>query len=147
MLTELEQVSLIEILGGKRALGVKVRQEEDLIEQIHRGLPYKTLESVMERMEMEKPFVIAFLGVTARTLQRRQTEKVLTREESDRVVRLARVYERAVKVLGDPGEATAWLHHPNITLSNKTPLEVMDNVIGEGRVLALLGRIEQGVYS
>ena len=147
MLTESEQVNLIEILGGKRALGVKVRQEEDLIEQIHRGLPYKTLESVMERMEMEMAFVIAFLGVTARTLQRRQTENVLTREESDRVVRLAKLYERTVKVLGDPSEARAWLHHRNITLGSKTPLEVMDTVIGEARVHALLGRIEQGVYS
>ena len=134
MLTESEQVNLIEILGGKRALGVRVRQEEDLIEQIHRGLPYKTLESVMERMEMEMAFVIAFLGVTARTLQRRQTENVLTREESDRVVRLAKLYERTVKVLGDPSEARAWLHHRNITLGSKTPLEVMDTVIGEARV-------------
>ncbi len=147
MFAESEQVSLIEILGGKRALGVKVRQEDDLMKQIHQGLPYRTLESVMERMEMEMAFVIALLGVTARTLQRRQTENVLTKDESDVVVRLAKLYERTVKVLGDPREARAWLHQPNITLGNKTPLEMMDNAIGEGRVHALLGRIEQGVYS
>ncbi len=147
MFPKLEQINLIEILGGKRTLGVKVRQEDDLIKQIHRGLPYGTLECVMERMEMKMPFVIALLGVTARTLQRRQTEKVLTKEESDRVVRLAKLYERSVKVLGDPDEAKAWLHHANITLGNKAPLEMMDTVIGEGRVHALLGRIEHGVYS
>jgi len=84
---------------------------------------------------MEMSFVINILGVTERTLQRRQTEKVLTKEESDRVVRLAKLYESTAKVLGDPGEARAWLHHASIALGNRTPLEMMDNVMGRAEFM------------
>jgi putative toxin-antitoxin system antitoxin component (TIGR02293 family) len=87
------------------------------------------------------------LGVTERTLQRRQTQRVLKKAESDRLVRLAKLFQRTAKVLGDSEEAKAWLHHPNIALDNKTPIEMMDDPISEERVYAVLGRIEHGVYS
>ena len=144
---DVEEISLIEILGGKKTLGSKVRQEDDLIKKIQQGLPYKTLESVMATTAISLALLSHFLGVTERTLQRRQAQKVLTKAESDRIVRLAKLFERTAKVLGDREEAKTWLHHPNITLGNRTPLEMMDDPISEERVYAVLGRIEHGVYS
>ena len=145
--TGIEELNVIEILGGKKTLGGKVRQEADLIKQIQQGLPYKTVENVMATTAISLALLRQLLGVTERTLQRRQTQKVLTKAESNRIVRLAKLFERTAKVLGDREAAKAWLHHPNITLGNKTPIEMMDDPISEERVYAVLGRIEHGVYS
>jgi len=145
--TGMEQLNVIEILGGKKALGSKVRQEDDLIKQIQQGLPYKTVENVMAATAISLAVLRQLLGVTERTLYRRRAQKVLTKAESNRIVRLAKLFERTAKVLGDREEAKAWLHHPNITLGNKTPIEMMEDPISEERVYAVLGRIEHGVYS
>jgi len=145
--TGVEELNVIEILGGEKALGGKVRQEDDLIKQIQQGLPYKTVENVMAATAISLAVLRQLLGVTERTLHRRRAQKVLTKAESNRIVRLAKLFERTAKVLGDREEAKAWLHHPNITLGNKTPIEMMDDPISEERVYAVLGRIEHGVYS
>jgi putative toxin-antitoxin system antitoxin component (TIGR02293 family) len=142
-----EEINVIDILGGRKTFGGEVRKEEDLIERIQQGLPYEAVESVMAATAIRLPLLPRLLGVTERTLQRRQTQKVLKRAESNRLVRLAKLFERTAKVLGDPEEARAWLHHPNITLGNKTPIEMLDDPISEERVYAVLGRIEHGVYS
>jgi putative toxin-antitoxin system antitoxin component (TIGR02293 family) len=145
--TGVEELNVIEILGGRKTLGGKVRREDDLIKQIHQGLPYKTVENLMAATAISLVVLRQLLGVTERTLQRRQAQKVLTKAESNRIVRLAKLFERTAKVLGDREEAKAWLHHPNTTLGNKTPIEMMDDPISEERVYAVLGRIEHGVYS
>jgi putative toxin-antitoxin system antitoxin component (TIGR02293 family) len=145
--TDAKKINVIDILGGRKTLGSEVRKEDDLIERIRQGLPYETVESLVAATAISPPLLPRLLGVTERTLQRRQTQKVLKKAESDRLVRLAKLFERTAKVLGDSEEAKAWLHHPNITLGNKTPIEMMDDPISEERVYAVLGRIEHGVYS
>jgi putative toxin-antitoxin system antitoxin component (TIGR02293 family) len=144
---EVEEINVIDILGGRKTLGGEVRKEDDLIERIQQGLPYETVESVMAATAISLPLLPRLLGVTERTLQRRQTQKVLKKPESDRLVRLAKLFERTAKALGDREEAKEWLHHPNIALGNKSPIEMMDDPISEERVYAVLGRIEHGVYS
>jgi putative toxin-antitoxin system antitoxin component (TIGR02293 family) len=144
---EVEEINVIDILGGRKTLGGEVRKEDDLIERIQQGLPYETVESVMAATAISLPLLPRLLGVTERTLQRRQTQKVLKKAESDRLVRLAKLFERTAKALGDREEAKEWLHHPNIALGNKSPIEMMDDPISEERVYAVLGRIEHGVYS
>jgi hypothetical protein len=60
--TNVEEVNLIEILGGKKTLGSKVVQEDDLIKKIQQGLPYKTLESVMATTAISLTLRLHFLG-------------------------------------------------------------------------------------
>jgi len=140
-------VDLLAVLGGRKTLGKNVRREEDLEKWIRLGLPFAALEHFMNVLALQADFMSRFLGITSRTLQRRRTQNVLGKEESAQLVRLARIYQRAVNILGSHQDAVAWLRHPNITLGNKTPLDLMDTPLGEERVHALLSRIEQGVYS
>lgn len=141
------EVRLTDVLGGPKTLGSRVRNTEDLAAKIREGLPTEALAAVMKAMMLSHEILARLLMITPRTLQRRKREKALPKAESDQLVRLARLYQRTVNTLGSHEDAVAWMHHPNITLGNKTPLELMDTVLGEERVLALLGRIEHGVYS
>lgn len=140
-------MGLIHVLGGSKTLGRNVRRERDLENQIRKGLPFAALEYFMDELALSLDRMSHVLGMTTRTFRRRRTEGVLAIEESAQLVRIARVFQRAVDILGAQEDAVAWLRHPNVSLGGKTPLDDMDTPLGEERVHALLSRIEHGVYS
>jgi len=71
----------------------------------------------------------------------------LTSSESDRTVRMARVYANAVEMLGDEGKAIEWLGTPNRALGGESPLDQLDTDTGARMVEDILGRIAYGIYS
>ena len=142
-----QRVGLIDALGGSKTLGRNVRREKDLENEIRKGLPFAAVEYFMHALELEVDRMSQALRMTARTLRRRRSEGVLGMEESAQLVRIARIFQRAIDILGSQEDAVAWMRHPNPTLGNKTPLDDVDTPLGEERVHALLSRIEHGVYS
>jgi len=70
----------------------------------------------------------------------------LNSEESDKVVRLARVVERAEEVFEDLEASVEWLKAPNAALGAVPPLSLLDTDTGAESVLDTLGRIEHGVF-
>ena len=80
-------------------------------------------------------------------LARRKKEGRLNSEESAKVVRLARVVERAKEVFEDLDAALDWLKAPNAALSRQTPLSLLDTDIGAESVMDTLGRIAHGVFA
>ena len=82
-----------------------------------------------------------------RTIARRKKEKKLRPDESDRLVRVARIGAIAEGVLGSEQKAAAWLRESNRALGGIAPLEILDTDIGIKQVEEILGRIEYGVYS
>lgn len=85
--------------------------------------------------------------IPMRTLARRRESKRLTAEESDRLVRLARVFTHAIDVFGDREKAATWLKRPNRVLHNMAPIDTLDTDLGVQEAETVLGRIEYGVYS
>jgi len=85
---------------------------------------------------------------SSRTLTRRLSRHSrLTAAESDRTVRLARVYAVAVEMIGNAEKATQWLSTPNRALSGAVPIDELDTDLGAKEVENILGRIAYGVYS
>lgn len=136
-----------DILGGESVLGRRVSSERDLIDAVRTGLPHAALASVMELLGLSADTVSSALSLPKRTLSRRKREARLTPEESDRLVRLARVAAAAIDLFGEAARAAAWLRKPNRALGNVAPLALMDTDIGMRQVEDLLGRIAHGVYS
>jgi len=136
-----------EILGGERTIGSSPRNEHDLIKIVRSGLPYAALESVLDLLGLPVDAVAASLSLPQRTLARRKKQQRLSAEESDRLLRLARVAAIAVGVFGDPQKASAWLQKPNRALGGVTPLSLLDTDAGVRQVERVLGRIEHGVFS
>jgi putative toxin-antitoxin system antitoxin component (TIGR02293 family) len=85
--------------------------------------------------------------ISLRTLHRRKQGGRLLPEESERVFRIACVFDKAVDVLGGLDAARKWFKTPLRALAGKTPLEYCDMEIGLREVELVLGRIERGVFS
>ena len=138
---------VIEALGGIRILKRKVSSDRDLQEIVRSGLPYASFRYVMEKLGLKSAEASAVVNLPMRTIARRKKEKKLRPDESDRLVRVARIGAIAESVLGSEAKAAAWLREPNRALGGVAPLEILDNDIGIKQVEEILGRIEYGVYS
>jgi putative toxin-antitoxin system antitoxin component (TIGR02293 family) len=68
-------------------------------------------------------------------------------EESDRVVRFARILRKSLEVLESDENARQWLNARQYGLGGATPLEFARTECGAREVEDLLTRIEHGVYS
>lgn len=159
MVNNAETLLIQEILGGERILGQKVSNEQDLIKIVRFGLPQAALEALSEEFELSTDLVVATLSlqtpdsihhmkqIQANASSAADEQVRLSVDESDRLLRLARVAATAVDVLGDRREVSAWSQTPNRALGDVTPLSQMDTDVGARQVERILGRIEHGVFS
>jgi putative toxin-antitoxin system antitoxin component (TIGR02293 family) len=138
---------IVSVLGGQETGGGAVRTSEDLKAWIREGLPFSSLETVMERFDLNRDEVSSALDLPPRTLARRKQERRLRPAESDRLFRLARLAAHAAEVLGSEEKASRWLHTANRALGGEAPLAMLDTDLGARQVEDVLGRIEHGVYS
>jgi putative toxin-antitoxin system antitoxin component (TIGR02293 family) len=130
-------------LGGRRALGTDVFSDADLARVVHHRIDLKVLSHLL-RAGFSKQEIHTFV-IPARTWRHRQTrQEPLTIEESDRVVRLARVQALAEDVFGDTQKANRWLRQNLGALDNKSPLAVAQTESGARLVEQLLAKIDWG---
>lgn len=140
--------SVVEMLGGVAVLGTQVSTPAELRHLLREGLPYAALERVTQALDVNVVSLSNFMAISERTLaRRRKARKRLRPEESDRVYRLARILARATEVFSGSEKASRWLSRPNRALGGETPLSLLDTDAGTQEVEAVLGRIEDGVYS
>lgn len=139
--------SLIKALGGRKVLRRRVSSLDELRRAVDAGLPYASLEAVMIKYGLAREEAAALLRLPQRTIARRKKEQRLRADESDRLLRLARVVAGAAEVLGSEQKAVKWLRTSNRALGNQVPLELLDNDIGALQVEEVLGRIAHGVVS
>jgi putative toxin-antitoxin system antitoxin component (TIGR02293 family) len=84
------------------------------------------------------------IRVPARTVARRELFKP---DESERILRVASAFQRAMEVLGSLDRSRRWFSSPKKALGGKTPMEFCDTEPGAEEVSNLLGRIEHGVFT
>ncbi len=95
----------------------------------------------LERAEIDE------VVIPARTLQHRRTRREkLTREESDRVLRVIRVLAKTESVYGGRERALAWLRRPNERLDGRAPMSLLKSDTGSRIVEELLIQIDEGMY-
>ena len=126
------------------SIGVRSNNIQDIIKQIKKGLPVSSFEKYLDISEKT---LSSTVKIAKRTLTRRKQDGRLKSDESERVYRLARLFDKAVDVLEDHHLARKWFKEPVRALSGKTPLEFSDTELGAQEVEDLLGRIEHGVFS
>lgn len=119
----------------------------ELIQKIQKGLRFSELKTLQDTLDLPFEKLAAKLCISRSTLQRRKVAGRLTPDESDKVLRFARLLEHATGVFGDVDKARAWLKHPQYGLGGAVPLDYAETEIGAREVDDLLGRIDYGVYS
>jgi len=144
----METEAIAEVLGGRKVLGKAIKKPDDLARLVRKGLPASSVTALAEKLDLGSTILSGKLGIPQRTLTRRLSHRSrLTAAESDRTVRLARVYAHAVEMIGDNQKAVKWLRTPNRALGGDRPLDQLDTDLGARAVEDILGRIAYGVYS
>lgn len=118
-----------------------------IIERIRHGLPISELDALQQSLDVPLETLALKLGISKATLHRRKLQGKLEPEESDRLVRFARLMGKAVETLESEEAARRWLSTPQIALGGEIPLDYAETEVGAREVEDLLGRIEFGVYS
>ena len=118
-----------------------------MIELLHAGLPVRELDDLQASLAVPMEKLIPMLGISKATFHRRKTVGRLGQDESDHVLRFARLMGKAVEVMESEHAARQWLTSPQFGLGGAVPLEYAETEVGAREVEDLLGRIEHGVYS
>ena len=106
-----------------------------VIETVRKGFPAARLEQMAQQLSVERPMVLALLGLSERTLQRKtRTDARLSPAVSDRLARMDRIIALATDVFGGKGKAVQWLKRPNRALGTEMPLYLLDTDAGTQRV-------------
>lgn len=132
--------AIAERLGVNGAL----KSENDLVKLVEGRLPVAAISNLTQHGILEKE--IYSVIVPRRTLQhRRARREKLSREESDRAVRLARLAALTEKVFGDFEEGMHWLRTPKKRFSNRAPIAMMETEAGSRLVEEALYQIDEGM--
>lgn len=129
-------------------LGLDVVELPALIKLVQRGFPWKALQRFVRNTGLTTEQVADLVSIPRRTLARRKAAGRLQLDESDRLLRAAYIYGRALTLFdGDREAATEWLTDKNIALGGVPPLEFAKTEIGAKEVDHLIARIEHGIFS
>lgn len=100
------------------------------------------------RSGLTLPRLATLIGIPERTLARRKASGKLTTEESERLLRIAGIFEDAVGLFeGDVPAAVNWLTTPRKALGDRPPLSYARTEPGAREVENLIGRLEHGIFS
>ncbi len=129
-------------------LSFKYPNPPGILKVLEEGLPYSVLVRFQKSSGISWAVIGRILRLPRRTLARRKHNGRLAGPESERLIRLASVYEKAVRLFeGDELGAQKWLQTRNQALGQVSPLALLESEIGAGAVEDLIGRLEYGVYS
>ena len=144
LLVEKREITMEEF----RSIKIKTNNLNEMISMIKKGLPAETVVTLSNSLDMSIKATAELTDIAESTLARRRREKGKLRAgESDRVVRIARLRDRAVVVFEEEQRANRWLKTPLRALNGCTPLEYAESELGAQEVMNLLGRLEHGVFS
>jgi putative toxin-antitoxin system antitoxin component (TIGR02293 family) len=132
-------------LGGEATLGEDVDHNPDLLGIIRRGVRVRVAEYLLEKEKLTLAELDKVIMPRRTYAYRKLKFDRFTREQSDRLVRVARVMAGAEEAFGAADRAHIWLRRPTTALGGESPLDLLDTDEGARRVETLLGRIEHGI--
>jgi putative toxin-antitoxin system antitoxin component (TIGR02293 family) len=139
---------VVHVLGGPSVFKARaVPTLAELRERIRQGLPYRSLKSVSQRLQLSEREAATILHIPAQIMARCRQARKLRVDESDRLYRIAHVAGQAVSVFGSEDKAATWLQRPNRALNGELPIRLLDTDIGALQVEDILGKIEHGNVS
>ena len=131
--------------GGSLGLGAS---KVELFRQIEHGFAFETLLRLEENSGLSLATLASVIGIPERTLARRKAAGKFEPSESERLLRIATLFEQCVELFeGDVTAAVHWLTSPKKALEDQPPLLYARTELGAREVEDLIGRVEHGVFS
>jgi len=114
---------------------------------VEAGVPVATMASFVAASGLQFSDIYDVV-IPARTLKHRRSRKEpLTRDESDKLARLIRIYDDAVRVMGDKEKALHWLNKALRRFNGRSPLQMLRTEFGARMVEEMLGQIDYGMFA
>ncbi len=129
-----------------QSIGIKSKNMDDLIRKVQRGFPVSSFEKLRRKLDVSDNLLSQVINIPKRTLTRRKQQGRLNVVESEKVLRIARLYDKALEVFEDEEAAEKWLKEPARGLGGVIPLEYAKTELGAQEIEKLLIRIEHGVF-
>lgn len=127
-------------------LGITPKSDFDLAEIVEHGLPTDSLNQLREKGLTFSE--VSEIVISPRTLKHRKARgEHLSHEETDRLVRVARVAVLAEQVFGSREKALLWLRVRDERIGNRSPISLLHTDSGGRLVENMLWQIDEGVYS
>ena len=137
------QTSLLDVVGGASVVGAGT-EPMDLVRLVRRGLPVGAVQFVLDSGRLTAAELDQVV-LPRKTLANRRKLGTLTPEQSDRLVRVARLLATAEETFGSRDKAGIWLRRPTTVFGGEQPLDLFDTDEGARQVETLLGRISHGI--
>jgi putative toxin-antitoxin system antitoxin component (TIGR02293 family) len=115
--------------------------------RIMAGLEWSEAEHLAELLDLPVNRLATLLQIAPATMARRKAQGRFAVDESERIVRFARLWFLACEAVGGPAGARSWLKRPQYGLAGRMPLEVARLEVGARTVESLLQRIHYGVLA
>lgn len=131
-----------------RLLGIRAVELPELLRVVGKGFSFSALERLQRNSGLDMDEIIGLIQMSRRTVTRRRQEGRFGPDESDRLLRAARLLGKAIALFeGDNEAANRWLRAPQTAFGGTTPLQMAKSEVGAREVETLIDRLEQGVYS
>src|SRR6266516_3189679 len=108
---------------GKKMAAPKAKHPTEMIRRIQKGLPFSDLKALQDSIDMPFEQLAAKLAISRSTLQRRKANGRLSTDESDKVMRFARLLKHATDVFGHIDQARRCPNNPQNSLARAIPFE------------------------
>lgn len=129
-------------------MGLYIRTTGELIKALERGFEPSAARRLADLLDLPLTEFGGIVGVAVRTVQRKtRGESPLSTDQSETLYRIARILERAERLLGSRQKAANWTTTPKHGLGGKTPLEYSRTEPGGETVLDLLDAIADGAVA
>ncbi|HEX3662394.1 MAG TPA: antitoxin Xre/MbcA/ParS toxin-binding domain-containing protein [Acidobacteriaceae bacterium] len=117
------------------------------LDTVEAGVSVDTMASFVASSELQLNEMYDIV-IPARTLKhRRARRESLNRDESDKLARLIRIYDQAVRVLGEKEKALHWLRKPLRRFTGRSPLQMLRTEFGARMVEEMLGQLDHGMFA
>ena len=142
---------IADLLGGARILRHPLRTQLDAHEVLLEGLPPQALSHLLDNLAILRraTFLERVVGMSPRTFRHHRSAPAtpLSREQSGRIWRFARILAKAAAVFGSQEEAERWLERPVLGLNQHRPIDLLVTPAGFEAVCDFLQRLECGGYT
>jgi putative toxin-antitoxin system antitoxin component (TIGR02293 family) len=131
-----------------KLLGLRSFDSRRLVKRLEEGVSYAAFVKLQKNLGVSVRELADLACIKPRTLIRRKDSGRFRPDESDRLVRIARILGLAIELFeGDSAGARSWLATPLTVLDARTPLDLVRTEVGAREVEDLIGRLEHGVFT
>lgn len=144
-MAERPMMEFLEVPKGRRR-SKRLTSTWQTIDRVADGFPFTFFEELSSRLHWTETQLASLLFIEPRTLTRRRRAGSFTRLESDRLARVARIWDATLEFFDDDAEAArTWLQRPRAALRGDPPIALAATDAGAREVERLLVQLDHGV--